>query len=80
MRQCNNASLTHKVSAIRQDLGNLMRTVEHLATEMKVVQDLTTQMKENQIPSDLDIDNKMQESTEVSMFMQPDESTTEPKQ
>ena len=57
-----------------------MKTVEHLAAQMKVVQDLTTQMKENQVPSDLDIDNKVQESTEVSMFMQPDESTIEPKQ
>ena len=80
MRQCNNASLTHEVSAICQDLGNLMKTVEHLATQMKVVQDLTAQMKENQVPSDLDIDSKVRESTEVSMFMQPDESTIEPKQ
>ena len=38
-------------SAIRQDLGNLMKTVEDLANQMKVVQDLTTQMKENQVPS-----------------------------
>ena len=79
MRQCNNALLTHEVSAICQ-VGYLMKTVEHLATQMKVVQDLTAQMKENQVPSDLDIDNKVQESTEVSMFMQPDESTIEPKQ
>nr|POF23260.1 hypothetical protein CFP56_27931 [Quercus suber] len=70
MRQCNNAKLIHEVSAIHQDLGNLMKTVEDLANQMKVFQDLTTQMKENQVPSDLDIDNRVQVSTEVSMFMQ----------
>ena len=34
-------------SAIRQDLGNLMKTVEDLANQIKGFQDLTTQMKEN---------------------------------
>ena len=80
MRQCNNAKLTHEVSAICQDLGNLMKTVEDLANQMKVVQDLTTQMKENQVPLDLDIDKEVQVSIEVSMFIQPEESTTEFKQ
>ena len=80
MRQCNNAKLTHEVSAICQDLGNLMKTVEDLANQMKVVQDLTTQMKENQVPLDLDIDKEVQVSIKVSMFIQPEESTTEFKQ
>ena len=57
-----------------------MKTVEDLANQMKVVEDLTTQMKENQVPSDLDIDKEVQVSTEVSMFMQPEESTIESKQ
>ena len=57
-----------------------MKTVEDLANQMKVVEDLTTQMKENQVPSDLDINKEVQVSTEVSMFMQPEESTIESKQ
>lgn len=51
-----------------------MKTVEDLANQMKVVENLTTQMKENQVPSDLDIDKEVQVSTEVSTFMQPEES------
>ena len=70
MRQCKNAKLTHEVYAIRQDLGNLIKMVEALAT----------QMKGNQVPSDLDIDKEVQVSTKVSKFMQPEESTIEPKQ
>lgn len=52
-----------------------MKTVEDLANQMKVVENLTTQMKENQVPSDLDIDKEVQVSTEVSTFMQPEESS-----
>ena len=57
-----------------------MKTVEDLANQMQVVQDLTTQMKENQVPLDLDIDKEVQVSIKVSMFIQPEESTTEFKQ
>ena len=52
------------------ELGNLMKTVEDLATQMKV----------NQVSSDLDIDQEVHVSAKVSMFMQPEESTIEPKQ
>ena len=41
---------------------------------------MVTQTKGNQVPSDLVIDKEVQVSTEVSMFMQPEESTIESKQ
>ena len=37
-------------------------------------------MKVNQVSSDLDIDQEVHASAKVSMFMQPEESTIEPKQ
>ena len=35
IKQCNNAQLTHEESSIHQDLGNLMKTVENLDTQMR---------------------------------------------
>uniref|UniRef100_A0A7N2RBZ0 Reverse transcriptase zinc-binding domain-containing protein n=1 Tax=Quercus lobata TaxID=97700 RepID=A0A7N2RBZ0_QUELO len=69
-RCCFYSSVYHELSAIRQDLESLLKTVE----------DLVTQMKGNQVPSDLDIDKEVQVSTEVSMFMQSKESTIESQQ
>ena len=69
MRQCDNAKLTHEVSSIRQDIRNLMKTIE----------DLATQLKGNQVPLEIDVDNEVQVSTKVSTFKHP-ESTIESKQ